>query len=30
MRKVELTMNEQTKYEMVKHFVNNGERNICD
>lgn len=28
MRKVELTMNEQTKYEMVKHFVDNGERNI--
>lgn len=26
--KVELTMNEQTKYEMVKHFVDNGERNI--
>ncbi len=28
MRKVELTMNEQTKYEMVKQFVDNGERNI--
>ena len=28
MRKIELTMNEQTKYEMVKQFVDNGERNI--
>jgi hypothetical protein len=28
MRKIELTMNEQTKYEMIKQFVDNRERNI--
>jgi len=28
MRKVELTMKEQTKYDLVKRFIDNGERNI--